>query len=98
MCKNSSHSTSYCRIVKEAKRILNRQTPALRTYFAELSADPHNPELSPLADALTTVVEELGDNIDPQNTIETLYGLELFWNTSEGELSEEESDDSPEHE
>ena len=91
VCKTTSHSTSYCRVVKEAKRILNRQSGSLRTYFSELSADPHSPELAPLQTELVSVIEEFGENLDPCDTVEALYNLPYFWNHEEGELSEEEN-------
>ena len=84
LCKVTSHSLNYCRIYKEAKRIINGQTTQARTYFANIaSSNPLSQELEDLSLTMSNLLTNNDDNLDIPETLQTLYACSNLWDGSE---------------
>ena len=79
LCKRAGHTLSYCRIYKEAKRLINRESKEIRTYYAEKATEnPYDVSLQPLGSEIISLIEENTEE-DPDVVLTTLFTKESLW-------------------
>ena len=80
--------------MKRVKNIINKQNPALRAYYANISADPDSPGLSPLNLEVVDAIESYNDDLDVHETLTTLYSQKVLWDGEECKMNNDSDVDS----
>ena len=62
-----------------------------RAYQLVAQSEPHNHQLQHIVSALVSLAEQIDDELDPDNTVCTVFSLNSFW---DGEGQDTSSDES----